>query len=676
MTAPAAPQSIQDFAAAHPAITSPTGKDVFGNAVSTAPTASNAPTPYTPPAPASNVPTNSYTGPINSSINNTQQGADLVNANQAQAAKMGITLPGSTYTPSTNTDTTNTSNTTDTTSSEANQKIEDDQKAAAAQADADLQATGKQVTDTINNIQNGTTPLTAGEQAQIDGLKAQFQVLINQQQLQNTGAQGVANVRGYQTGAAEYDPTFQVKTIGAIVSAGQQKIADLNIKMASAVAQMTQSFHDNDIKAVTEAWDIYQKTATAHADYLQKTITQAQDAIKSAQDQAQATQAEADKQQQYQLDLKKFQQTGDQNAFDNALRAEQQKFTEQNTAATQAQNAANAAETRRHNLATESVAAFNAGMGAGGGSNVRVSQSSQLGPSGNPDPVSQKAVLDQITQQYGPMTATAIQGLADYSMNPSDWSTRAGKGGMTREQAVTLAKMYDPTYNDAQYSIRAAYMKSIASTQTGTVGAAVNSANKAVNHLTSFVTTMNKLTSGPGTLPGGAGQTQLGNTITNFVTSPFNPGRQQDLSSAQTEGLGVADEMAKFFKGTGSTDVGSIDSWKSQINTNSTPAQVKGMTQGALTLLAGQLETLSEQYQSTMGKAPTSDFLNQSARASLSSLKNQGYDVPIPGINYTDKGAWQKNGGTQEQWNSSVDALTKAGLPLTDENILQYAQEQ
>lgn len=43
------------------------------------------------------LPPSTYKGPIDDSINGTQQGADLVNANQAQAAAMGVKIPGSTY---------------------------------------------------------------------------------------------------------------------------------------------------------------------------------------------------------------------------------------------------------------------------------------------------------------------------------------------------------------------------------------------------------------------------------------------------------------------------------------------------------------------------------------------------------------------------------------------------
>lgn len=500
---------------------------------------------------------------------------------------------------------------------------------ASAHITDQMNAAAQTFATTVTNIQNGTVPLSAGEQAQVDALKQQYQTLIDSTTLNNKGAVGGATVNSFASGA--YSPLFQANTINQIAAKGQQNVADLQTKQAAAVAQLTQSLKDNDIQAVKTAYDAFTSAQKDTQTALQKTISDTQTAITTATN--------------YALDVAKFNQTGDQQAFDNALKTEQNQFAEQN---------------KNANLALDQ---FKAGLGAGGGSNG-VTQAAQITPSGNPDPVSQKAVLDQITQQYGPITAQAIQGLADYSINPTDWSSRAGAKGLSRADAVSLAQMYDPTYNDTSYAIRAAYLKSISSTQTGTVGSAVNSANKAINHLTAFVTDISKLPNGPSSKI---------NAFDNALT--MNQGVRQNIGAAQTEGLGVAEELAKFFKGSGTVDVASIDAWKSQLNTNASPADVKGLTQGAITLLAGQLETLTEQYKSTMGKEPETDFLNTSARASLSSLKNQGYEVNIPGINYTDKNAYLKyDPEAQGNMSTAVDRLTKSGLPITPENILQMAQ--
>ncbi len=245
------PSTITDFNKTNgPSTTSPTGKDVFGNPVT---------------LPSTTTPPTSTTSSSGTSTGTPPQGMSQDDYNAFKQANPNIEPDA--------TDVNNANNA---------QKLSDAQAQRDA-ADAAYQQQAQQVHDTITNIQNGTTPLTAGEQAQIDGLKAQFQVLIDAQKLQNTGASGTANIRGYQTGAAEYDPTFQVKTIGAVVAAGQQKIADLSTKMASAVASLTQSFHNNDIKAVTDAWNIYTQAADEHAKALQSTISDTQAAIKDAQ---------------------------------------------------------------------------------------------------------------------------------------------------------------------------------------------------------------------------------------------------------------------------------------------------------------------------------------------------------------------------------------------------------
>lgn len=153
-----------------------------------------------------------------------------------------------------------------------------------AQTQADYQTAAANVANTIKGIQNGAIPLNAGEQAQVDGLTQQYSALIQAQQLQNTGAQGLQNIRGYQTGSAEYDPTFQVKTIGSIVTAGLNKVADLQTKEASAVAALTQSLKDGDIAAIKDAWAIQQDATEKRQAALQKTIDDSAAAIKAAQD--------------------------------------------------------------------------------------------------------------------------------------------------------------------------------------------------------------------------------------------------------------------------------------------------------------------------------------------------------------------------------------------------------
>ncbi len=147
--------------------------------------------------------------------------------------------------------------------------------------------------DQITGIQNGSIPLTAGEQAQVDGLKAQFQAIIRQTQLANTNYQQGLQILGAQSGRERYTPEIHLGMITAAIQQGEQKIADLNSQMSAAVAQMEQGFKTNDINAIKASNDTFQAAATARTQYLQKMSEDAQKALVDQQNIDLATKKQA-----------------------------------------------------------------------------------------------------------------------------------------------------------------------------------------------------------------------------------------------------------------------------------------------------------------------------------------------------------------------------------------------
>lgn len=166
----------------------------------------------------------------------------------------------------------------------------DDAQAKGDELLAKFNSQSEQVSKAILDIQNGVIPLNAGQQAQVQGVANMFQQYIEAQKLTNIGATNSASIRGYQKGSAEYDPSFQVKTIGSIASAGANKIADLAVKGASAVAQLTEAFKSDNIKAIKDSYSIYKDAYEKHAEAVEKTITDTQEAIKASQAALKATQ--------------------------------------------------------------------------------------------------------------------------------------------------------------------------------------------------------------------------------------------------------------------------------------------------------------------------------------------------------------------------------------------------
>ena len=288
-------------------------------------------------------------------------------------------------------------------------------------------------------------------------------------------------------------------------------------------------------------------------------------------------------------------------------------------------------------------------------------------PDGTYDTATQEALLSKMS----PSDAALIREIGNYKMDISKVTSLAG--GAREALAKKVALVY-PGFNMANYAANAAYVKSLASTSPSSTGAIINSANKIVNHLTTFadnVSALNKKFAFPGISSGI-------NKIRENTLQPVNSDIQNKLAQAKTSALGVTDELGKFFKGTGVADVATLKAWESRINPYATPEQLKGTVQSAIDLMQGQLNPMIDQYKQTIGtEPPPGVFLKQDTINNLSKLKNEGYKIDIPGVSYTDKVAWQKyGGGTQDQWNTAVAQLQAAGYPLTEENILQVAQNQ
>ncbi len=152
-----------------------------------------------------------------------------------------------------------------------------------AEAQSEYQRTAKSVQDTIANIQNGTTPLSAGENAQLDGLKSQMDSLIRDQQKANDDLKRGTTAFDIRSGVYQYSPKYHMQQINDVVTKGLTKVSDLQIKEAAAVAELTQSFKDNDIKAVKDSYAIFQDASKERQTALKDTIKETQDAIKEAQ---------------------------------------------------------------------------------------------------------------------------------------------------------------------------------------------------------------------------------------------------------------------------------------------------------------------------------------------------------------------------------------------------------
>lgn len=470
----------------------------------------------------------------------------------------------------------------------------------------------------INQIRNGTIPLTAEEQAILTSTQNAYDQAKQTQQLANKAYVNSETQSAFRSGQSEYAPEIGAGTIAAAITYGVQKIAELDGQAAKAISDLKQGFMDKDYKMINDSYDKYNGILKDRKAELVKMQEDAYSHAKDARD--------------YALEITKMKQ--DQAYKASTLAIEREKLQMQQNGVIDMNGNITSPINTPTTLKSSDINPL-----------TGLSYSAENGLSKLP-----------------PATAATIRGLLTYTGNPANISIR----GNARQQLLSLAHQIDPTYDESQFAARSAYNKNITS---GTGAQAIISANKSISHLLSFADTVSKL-------PNISPSTSLNKTFADVEAGFGNGTVQTNQKMADVEANGVKDELAKFFKGTGVTDIKSIDDWAKNLNTGQNPNQLKGTVQGAITLLAGQLNTLETQYQTTMGKPAGTKFLQPETIQKLSKLKNQGYTVDILGVYYTDKNAYINNGGSEADLDKAYQTLKANGIDTTPDNILQAAQLQ
>ena len=219
---------------------------------------------------------------------------------------------------------------------------------------------------------------------------------------------------------------------------------------------------------------------------------------------------------------------------------------------------------------------------------------------GTVDPSAQAAYLATIPQQYQAL----VQGIANGKIEPP--SARTAQGA----KILAMVAQYDPTLSDGsggfdatKYQARLTMQKSLANYTAGSYGSALISANKVISHLGSF---LNSAASLPGGVVNPFNSNKGMSEVLGGIGALFGQtGIQSSQAEAEQEARGLTDEMTKFFKGTGGTDVESLKSWGESLNPNASPGTQHGVVQGTLSLFSGQLDSFIQQYTNVMGHPQT-----------------------------------------------------------------------
>ena len=477
----------------------------------------------------------------------------------------------------------------------------------------------------IDQIRNGTIPLSSDEQAILTSTQNAYDQAKQTQQLANKAYVQSTQQSAFRSGQSEYAPEIGAGTIAAAITYGVQKIAELDGQAAKAISELKQGFMDKDYKYINDSYDKYNNILKDRKSELVKMQDTAYSHAKDERD--------------YALELTKIKNDQAYKKSELAIKVSEL-----------------AIQRERLHMQKSGTIDMNGNpiFNTPPQTNLK---SSDINPTSGLSYNTEARIAS-----LPPATATTIRSLLNYSANPANISTRKDQ----REQMLTLAHAADPTFDESQYEARSKYNNNFTS---GEISKNILSANKAISHLTSLADTISKL---PNLTP----STTLNKGIQGLEAGFGNGTVQTNVKQAQLDATGVKEELAKFFKGSGASDVKSADDWGKNLDIGQNPNQLKGTVQGAVDLMAGQLDSLQTQYQNTMGKPAGDRFLQPDTVAKLSQLKNEGYKVNIPGVYYTDKNAYYNNGGTPKSLDSARQTLKDHGIKTTDENILQAAQLQ
>ncbi len=196
-----------------------------------------------------------------------------------------------------------------------------------------------EVQDKINQIINGTYPLSPDQQAQIESVKQTFMRLIDQQVFANKNYEGgVATAQGL-LGMSEYSPTLAMGTLKGAIDSGISKVSELNNKMIGAITEMNMAFRSDNMKMLESAYNRYSEYAEKKQKHLDDIAKAASEHEKDLRD--------------YNLNVEKFYSEKEENELNRELKREDLSWQEKKALLDDKYKYANLSEEIRHNKATE-----------------------------------------------------------------------------------------------------------------------------------------------------------------------------------------------------------------------------------------------------------------------------------------------------------------------------------
>lgn len=136
----------------------------------------------------------------------------------------------------------------------------------------------------LQNLRNGTFPLTPAEQTILSTTQQQFKDLKDEQALANKNYQGAITVAGVASGRSRYAPEIEAGNIAQAVNDGIKKIAAIETNAANTMATLQNGFDTKNFQQVHDSYDILNAQLKQKTDTLTAMQTAIQNQIKDTRD--------------------------------------------------------------------------------------------------------------------------------------------------------------------------------------------------------------------------------------------------------------------------------------------------------------------------------------------------------------------------------------------------------
>lgn len=169
-----------------------------------------------------------------------------------------------------------------------------DQKTAVDQAtadfntanDASLAESAANLADfktQVQQLRDGTFPLTPFQQDQITNITKQFEGLVAEQQRANKAMTNAMKMQSNRLGFNVTSPVIDTQIINSTINAGVKAIADIDLKMSMAINDAKQAFLDDNMKLLNSVYDKVEKYQEEKRKSIQSTYDKTKDALDAAQ---------------------------------------------------------------------------------------------------------------------------------------------------------------------------------------------------------------------------------------------------------------------------------------------------------------------------------------------------------------------------------------------------------